>query len=124
MSKHRGYADLLAYKKAFQLSMEIFRITKSFPKEEIYALTSQIRRSSRAICSNIAESYRKRRYPKHFISKLSDADGECSETEVWIKYSFECEYIDLSTYEELLKGYEEVGKLIGTMINKPNLFTW
>lgn len=122
MGSVRGYAELLAYKKAFQLSMEIFRITRSFPKEEVYALTSQIRRSSRAICSNIAESYRKRLYPKHFISKLTDADGECSETEVWIEYSFQCEYIDQATCEELLKSYKEVGKLIGTMINKPHLF--
>jgi len=124
MNKYRGYADLLAFKKAFRLSMRIFTITKGFPKEEVFALTGQIRRSSRAVCGNIAEGYRKRRYPKHFISKLTDADGECSETEIWIEYSLQCEYIDKTTYQELMNGYKEVGKLIGTMINKPNLFTW
>ena len=123
MSENMGYADLFAYKKAFLLSMDIFRISKAFPKEEIYALTSQIRRSSRGVCGNIAEAYRKRMYPKHFISKLTDADGECSETEVWIEYALQCEYIDHATYKKLLKGYQEVGKLLGTMINKPYLFT-
>ena len=77
------YQDLLAYKKGFEIAMEIFEVSKSFPKEETYSLTDQIRRSSRSVCANIAESYRKRVYPKHFHSKLTDSDAENSETQTW-----------------------------------------
>lgn len=84
------FKKLLAYKKGFDLVMLIFEISKNFPKEETYSLTDQVRRSSRSVCANISESYRKRRYPKHFISKLTDADGENSETSTWIDFAFEC----------------------------------
>jgi four helix bundle protein len=83
------FRELLAYKKAFDLSMEIFRLSKSFPTEEKYSLTDQIKRSSRSACSNIAEAYRKRRYIAHFISKLTDSDGENSETNVWLEFAYQ-----------------------------------
>lgn len=93
--------------------MEIFRLSKTFPKEETYSLTDQIRRASRSVPANIAEGYRKRLYPKHFVSKLSDADGESSETQVWLLFSRECGYITPSKCDELLSKYEEVGRMLG-----------
>jgi len=107
---------------AFSLAMEIFEITKDFPKEEKYSLTDQIRRSSRSVCSNIAEGYRKRRYPKHFTSKMTDADGEASETSTWIDFAFSCKYIGKDIQESLNKKYDEVGKMLGSMANNPGKF--
>lgn len=117
-----SFKKLIAYKKAFELAMKVFEITKSFPKEERYSLTDQIRRSSRSVCANIAEGYRKRMYPKHFIAKLSDADMENSETQVWIDFSLACEYITKEIKEELHKKSEEVGKLVGYMVQNPEKF--
>ncbi|MDP3359688.1 MAG: four helix bundle protein [Lutibacter sp.] len=117
-----SFKTLLAYQKAFELSMEIFDLTKSFPKEETYSLTDQIRRSSRSICTNIAEAYRKREYLKHFISKLTDADSENSETQVWIEFSYSCEYINLIQQDNLTTKSLEVGKLINFMIANPEKF--
>ena len=114
--------DLLAYKKAFDLAMKIFNITKTFPKEETYSLTDQIRRSSRSVCSNLSEAYRKRLYPKHFISKLTDSDAENSETQIWLEFSLACEYINQETFDELTKESIEVGKLINYMILNPRKF--
>ena len=88
-----SFKKLLAYSKAFEVAMEIFEFSKSFPKEEKYSLTDQIRRSSRSVCANIAEAYRKRRYEKHFISKLTDSDAENSETQTWIDFALSCNYI-------------------------------
>ena len=102
--------------------MEIFEVSKAFPKEEKYSLTDQIRRSSRSVCSNIAEAYRKRKYPKHFISKLTDSDGENSETRVWLEFAMACKYIDKGNFEELEMKSKEVGKLINYMILNPNKF--
>lgn len=116
------FKDLLAYKKAFHLAMEIFNISKSFPKEEKYSLTDQIRRSSRSVCANISEAYRKRRYPKHFVSKLTDADGENSETCTWLDFALTCEYITKEAHNKLSSQVEEIGKLINYMINNPNKF--
>jgi four helix bundle protein len=116
------FKDLLAYKKAFELAMRIFHISKQFPKEERYSLTDQIRRSSRSVCTCIAESYRKRAYPAHFKSKLSDADMENSETSVWLDFTFACEYINGETHLELSQKSEEVGKLINYMILNPSKF--
>ncbi len=90
-----SFKNLLAYQKRFELAMEIFEISKYFPKEETYSLTDQIRRASRSTCANIAEAYRKRNYPKHFISKLADSDSENSETQVWLDFSEACKYISL-----------------------------
>jgi four helix bundle protein len=92
-----NFKDLVVYQKAFQLAMEIFLLTKKFPQDEKYGLTSQIRRSSRSVCSNIAEGYRKRRYEAHFKSKLTDADMENTETMVWIDFAFSCKYLELPT---------------------------
>ena len=117
-----SFKTLLAYQKAFELSMEVFELSKSFPKEETYSLTDQIRRSSRSICTNIAEAYRKREYKKHFISKLTDADSENSETQVWIDFSNSCEYINLEQQQNLTTKSIEVGKLINFMIANPDKF--
>lgn len=116
------FQDLLAYQKSFSLAMKIFEITKSFPKEEMYSLTDQIRRSSRSVPANIAEAYRKRVYPKHFHSKLTDSDAENSETQVWMEFSLKCNYINESVYKELLNESNEVGKLINYMILNPQKF--
>lgn len=93
------FRDLGAYKKAFNLSMEIFEITKEFPSGEKFGLISQIRRSSRSVCSNVGEGYRKRLYEKHFVSKSTDADMENTETQVWLDYSLACKYIDENIYQ-------------------------
>jgi four helix bundle protein len=116
------YKELLAYQKAFQLAMEIFELSKSFPTEEKYSLTNQIRRSSRSVCANIAESYRKRRYVNHFISKLTDSDAENSETNVWLDFSLECNYLSKEMHQILNQKSIEIGKLINYMINNPNKF--
>ena len=116
------YKDLIAYKKGFSLAMEIFKVSKSFPKEETYSLTDQIRRSSRSVCANIVEAYRKRSYVKHFISKLTDSDGENSETSTWLDFALECEYITKETYLDLNHKAIEIGKLINFMINNPDKF--
>ena len=113
------FKDLLVYKKAFQLAMEIFEISKKFPKEETYSLTDQIRRCSRSVCSNIAEAYRKRRYPKHFISKVSDADSENAETQVWLEFAKACEYIINEEFADLHNKSMEVSKLLNHMIEHP-----
>lgn len=116
------FTELLAYKKSFGLAMEIFSISKSFPTEEKYSLTDQIRRSSRSVTANIAETYRKRRYVKHFISKLTDSDGENSETNVWLQFALSCEYITNEKFTELNEQNKEIGKLINYMINIPTKF--
>lgn len=116
------FKKLLAYQKAFDLAMAIFEISKSFSKEETYSLTDQIRRSSRSVNANISEAYRKRRYPKHFISKLTDSDGENSETSTWLDFALACEYISIEQHEGLSNQGVEVGKLINYMINNPGKF--
>ncbi len=116
------YQDLLAYKKGFEIAMEIFEVSKLFPKEETYSLTDQIRRSSRSVCANIAESYRKRVYPKHFHSKLTDSDAENSETQTWLEFAFACKYINENTFKELTEKNKEVGKLINYMLLNPTKF--
>jgi four helix bundle protein len=116
------FQDLLAYQKSFSLAMKIFEITKSFPKEEMYSLTDQIRRSSRSVPANIAEAYRKRVYPKHFHSKSTDSDAENSETQVWLEFALKCNYINENTHNELLNESNEVGKLINYMILNPQKF--
>ena len=110
------YKELKVYIKAFELAMEIFHLSLKFPSEEKFGLTSQIRRSSRSVCSNIAEGYRKRRYKPHFISKLTDADMENSETIVWIDFAISCGFIDIVTQEKLTHKAEEIGKLLCFML--------
>jgi four helix bundle protein len=117
MSKIESFKDLIVHQKAYKLAMEIFEISKSFPKEEKYSLTDQIRRSSRSVTSCIAESWAKRRYEKSFVNKLTDALGEENETEVWLDYSKDCKYIQKEIHETLLSEYTEVHKMLISMIN-------
>ena len=116
------FQDLLAYKKSFELAMDVFSISKNFPPEEKYSLTDQIRRSSRSVSANIAKATRKRRYEKHFNSKLTDSDAENSETQVWLEYSCACNYIDTIKFENLTSKSLEVGKLLNYMMNNPDKF--
>ena len=111
--KIRSHNELDTYKLSFSLAMQIFELTKTFPKEEKYSLTDQIHRSSRSVCANLAEAFRKRKYPKHFVSKLSDCEGEAAETQVWLDFALECKYIDIETYNKLFDNYDRVlGKLV------------
>lgn len=116
------YRKLLAFKKAFDLAMEIFEITKKFPSEERYSLTDQFRRSSRSVCTNIAEAYKRRRYKDYFISKLNDSETENTETQVWIDFSLACNYISKEQHDDLTIKNDEIGKLIWYMINNPDKF--
>ncbi len=116
--KIRTHQDLDVYKLAFELAMEIFKLSKSFPKEETYSLTDQIRRSSRSVAANLAEAFRKRKYPKHFVSKLSDCEAEAAETQTWLEFSWQCEYIDMDTYKRLNEKYNHVlGKLVNMSLH-------
>ena len=116
------FKETKVYQKAFALAMDIFEVTKTFPKEEIYSLTDQVRRSSRSVCSSLAEAYRKKQYPAHFVPKVSDGDMENSETSVWLDFSFHCNYITKEKYEELLLKNEEVGKLLHHMLHNPEKY--
>ena len=100
--------------------MEIFEISKTFPKEELYSLTDQIRKSSRSVCANLAEAFRKRRYPKAFISKLSDSEGEAAETQVWLEFALESKYIDNEKYRKLFNQYDHIISMIVNMLNQPD----
>ena len=113
------YKEFLAYKKGYQLAMLVFKVSKRFPQEEKYSLTDQIRRSSRSVCTNLAEAYRRRRYKDYFISKLNDCETENTETEVWLDFSKDCGYLLVNEYIELMKLNNEVGKLVWFMINNP-----
>jgi four helix bundle protein len=114
-----SFRDLTVYKRAFELQQEIFELTKKFPREELYSLTDQIRRSSRSIGSNIAEAWQKRRYVAHFVSKLSDADAEQAETQHWLDTCLTCEYISGEQHKQLLEKCKEIGKMLGKMMNEP-----
>jgi four helix bundle protein len=117
--KIRTHRELEVYKIAFVASMKIFNLSKSFPREETYSLTDQIRRSSRSVCSDIAEAFRKRRYEKSFISKINDSEGEAAETHTWLEFALECNYINKNDYNFLIHEYENVlGKLV-TMSKQP-----
>jgi len=119
MSQVNSFRDLIVYQKAYKLAMEIFEISKSFPKEEKYSLTDQIRRSSRSVTSNIAEAWAKKRYVKSFVNKLTDSLGEEYETEVWLDYSRDTKYITSLMHSELMNEYDEVRKMLISMINHP-----
>ena len=114
--------DLEVYKKAYALSMAIFHLSKEWPKDEKYSLTDQVRRSSRSVCSNLREAWAKRRYEAHFISKLSDCDGENSETDTWLDYARDCGYLAVEKHAELASEVVEVGKMLGSMLNNPAPF--
>ena len=117
-----SFKNLLVYKKGFALAMDIYDVSKSFPKAETYSLTDQIRRSSRAVVACIAEAYRKRSYPAHYISKTSDADMENSETSVWLEFALSCKYIDESKWKFLDERVCEIGKLLNHMIHNPQKY--
>ena len=117
------FQDLLAYKKSFELSMAIYELSKKFPYEEKFSLTDQIIRSSRSVSVNIAEGSRKIKYPKHFISKLTDSDSENAETQTWLEYSLACKYISNNDFIDLTNKSLEIGRLINYMINNPNKFS-
>ncbi|MBC8160510.1 MAG: four helix bundle protein [Roseiflexaceae bacterium] len=117
-----NHTDLDVYQKALESAMHIFELSRSFPREETYSLTDQIRRSSRSVCANLAEGWRKRRYEKAFISKLSDAEGESAETQVWLTFAVKCGYVEREQANVLYHHYREIiGTLVG-MINHPE--TW
>jgi len=119
MAKIFTHKDLDVFNISYALAMEIFEITKSFPKEERYSLTDQIRRSSRSVPANIAEAWRKRIYPKSFVAKIIDSEAEASETQVWLQFSKDAKYIDIEIYNRLDKEYDKVlGKLVN-MRNQP-----
>jgi len=120
MSTVNSFSDLIVYQKAYKLAMEIFEISKSFPKEEKYSLTDQIRRSSRSVTSNIAEAWARKNYLKSFVNKLTDSLGEEFETEVWLDYSKDCQYMLLETHNKFMIEYLEVRKILISMINSPD----
>ncbi|MGE0590769.1 MAG: four helix bundle protein [Cyclobacteriaceae bacterium] len=117
-----NFRALEVYKQSRILSNQIFLITRGFPKEEMYSLTDQIRRSSRSVGAQIAEAWGKRRYEKHFISKLTDADGEQMETQHWIEVSLDSKYISKDEATQLLEQCTSIGKMIGSMIAKSSKF--
>ena len=118
----QGHRDLKVYRLTYKLAIEIFEASKEFPKEEKYSLTDQIRRSSRSVAANIAEGFRKRQYPKMFVSKLADADGEATETQVWLDFTRDCKYPPVEKYTGLVKEYEEAGRMLGSMMSTPEKF--
>jgi len=122
MAYVKSFRDLEVYKIAYELSIEIFELTKSFPKEELYSLSDQIRRSSRSVGAQIAEAWTKRRYEKHFISKLTDADGEQQETLHWTYTCFDCGYISEEQKKTLEQKLQSIGKMINVMISKSDSF--
>ncbi|MBT7066022.1 MAG: four helix bundle protein [Verrucomicrobia bacterium] len=121
--KARSAKDLEVYQVAYALSMKIFRQSKEWPSDERYSLTDQIRRSSRSVCANLREAWAKRRYPAHFVSKLTDCDGENSETDTWLDYARDCEYLSAETHAALVLESRSVGKMLGSMLKKASDFT-
>jgi four helix bundle protein len=122
MAVIKSFRDLIVYRKAFEMACKIYGITSSFPKEEKYSLTDQIRRPSRSVCANLAEAWARKSYPKAFVNRLSDALAEQLETEVWLDFCVRHKYIDNATYTTLLENYDEVRKILISMINKPENF--
>ncbi len=118
----KGHRDLRVFQLSYSLAMEIYNLTKGFPKEEIYSLTDQIRRSSRSVAVNIAEGFRKRQYPKMFVNKLTDSDGEATETQVWLDFAHDCGYLSTTDYKRLVSKYAEVGRMLGSMMLRPEKF--
>ena len=117
-----SYRELIVYQKARELSKELFHLSQTFPREEMYSLTDQLRRSSRSVGGQIAEAWAKRRYERHFVSKLTDADGEQQETQHWIDTALDCDYLSSQQRDELIGKCEEIGRLLGGMIAKADRF--
>jgi len=118
-----SFRELKVYQMSFEAARQIRLISMKFPKEETYSLTDQIRRSSRSVCVNIGEGYRKRIYPKHFSSKMTDADGEATETSIWLDFALDCEYIDKESFNALQEKYSEIGGMLNSMALYPEKFT-
>ena len=119
MGRIRTHRELDVYQMAFEASMEIFEVSKGFPREEVYSLTDQVRRSSRSVCANLAEAWRRRRYEGSFVSKLNDSEAEAAETQVWLEFAVKCDYLEASAGRELYKTYDHIlGKLVN-MIRHP-----
>ncbi len=114
--------DLVVYQKAYALAMELFRTSRRFPAEEKYSLTDQVRRSSRSVCTNLREAWAKRRYEAHFVSKLTDADGENGETDTWLDFAADCDYLTPEERSTLAANCREVGAMLGDMIKNPESF--
>ena len=122
LSHAKSFRDLLVYQKAKAVSRRIFELSKAFPKEETYSLTDQIRRASRSIGAQIAEAWAKRRYERHFVSKLTDADAEQMETQHWVDEAYDCQYVDPKQAEELTEELMQIGRMLNSMMDKANLF--
>lgn len=116
----RDYKELKVYQLAFESAMQIYELSRKWPPEEKYSLTDQVRRASRSVCGNIAEAWRKRRYPAHFASKLSDADTEAAETEVWLSFALRCIYIDAETHKTLSSNYDQICRMLTKMMSSPD----
>jgi four helix bundle protein len=119
---YKKIIETKVYKLAFGLAMKIFELSKRFPNEEKYSLTDQVRRSSRSVCSCLAEAHRKRLYPAHFVSKVSDSDMENAETQTWLEFALACKYIIQNEHDELINLSEEVGRLLSHMIHNPERY--
>ena len=119
MKEIRKHRDLKVFQLSFEAGLEIFELTKKFPKEEKYSLTDQIRRSSRSVSGNIAEAWRKRKYPKSFVAKLNDSEGEAAETQVWLDYTLASKYINKEEYEKLYDKYEHIIAMLINMSTNP-----
>ncbi|MCX6226492.1 MAG: four helix bundle protein [Bacteroidia bacterium] len=119
MGRIRSHNDLIIYQKAFQVVMEIFQLTKGFPKEESYSLIDQIRRSSRSVAANLAEAFRRRYYPRMFVSKLVDCVSEAAETQAWLEFSHQCQYLGEPTADKLIKTYDEILNIATEMRSHP-----
>jgi four helix bundle protein len=117
------YRDLIVFQKSYKLAMDIFEATKKFPAEERYSLTDQLRRSSRSVCANLVEAYRRRKYRPYFISKLTDSETENAETQVWLDFAKDCKYMEIAQYDDFTLRNDEVGKMIWNMIQNPDKFT-
>lgn len=124
MERIRTHKELRVYRLSFEAAMEIFELSKRFPKSENYSLTDQIRRSSRSVSGNIAEAFRKRRYPKAFVLKLSDAEGEAAETQVWLEYAKNCQYLTFDESQALDEKYDQIIGMLVNMIKEPEKWSW
>jgi four helix bundle protein len=114
-----GHRDLRVFRRAYALAQEIFELSRGLPREERFALTDQIRRSSRSVAANIAEAFRRARYPRLLAQRLTDADAEATETQVWIDFATDCGYVARERSDELRRGYEEIGRILGSVLSDP-----
>ncbi|MFW6101608.1 MAG: four helix bundle protein [Bacteroidota bacterium] len=115
----KSHKDLKVYQQSFEMAMEIFQVTKKFPKEETYSLTDQIRRSSRSVCSNVTEAFRRRKYIKSFASKLNESEAEAAETQNWLDFALACKYIEKEIHQRLYKEYDNILGMLVNMQKKP-----